>query len=100
MQFKNLQKEGGLFMWAWRLLPGEDLNISSHQNILIVLYSCAYNTSNYLPAVTSDAQKMEKEQEAERQRDRNRITRLLDTKINICEPPPKVPVGQPAPCAT
>uniref|UniRef100_A0A3B3T0V7 non-specific protein-tyrosine kinase n=1 Tax=Paramormyrops kingsleyae TaxID=1676925 RepID=A0A3B3T0V7_9TELE len=42
-----------------------------------------------LVCILSDAQKMEKEQEAERQRDRNRITKILDTKINICEPPPK-----------
>lgn len=36
---------------------------------------------------------MEKDLEAEKERDRNRATRFLEPKFNISEPPPKVPKG-------
>ncbi|XP_053470269.1 protein tyrosine kinase 2 beta, b isoform X1 [Ictalurus furcatus] len=37
----------------------------------------------------SDVHKMEKDLEAEKERDRNRATRFLEPKFNISEPPPK-----------
>lgn len=36
---------------------------------------------------------MEKDLEAEKERDRKRATRFLEPKFNISEPPPKVPKG-------
>lgn len=41
----------------------------------------------------SDVHKMEKEQEAERKRDRTRSIKYLDTKFSFSEPPPKVEVA-------
>lgn len=38
----------------------------------------------------SDVHKMEKEQEAEKERDRMRSTKIFDPKFSINEPPPKV----------
>lgn len=36
---------------------------------------------------------MEKDLEAEKERDRKRATKFLEPKFNVSEPPPKVPKG-------
>ncbi|XP_034169517.2 protein tyrosine kinase 2 beta, b isoform X2 [Pangasianodon hypophthalmus] len=41
----------------------------------------------------NDVHKMEKDLEAEKERDRQRATRFLETKFNISEPPPKLSIS-------